>query len=142
FALERLALLDEANAQYRRAIDLRTADPDACRYFIARNLLRAEKPHDARKVFTEGKALAANRYELARLDLRDGRIAEAAALLRELLTVRANALQLHLLGYRLELDRGNKRQAFVHADRARYATEKLLNPFDEEAERIVKVTQL
>jgi tetratricopeptide (TPR) repeat protein len=141
FALERLALLDEANVQYRRAIDLKQADPDACRYFIGRNLLRAEKPDQARAIFEEGRALPANRYELARLHLRAGELAQAAAILDGLSANRPGALQPHLLGYRVQLEREDGRRAFTHADRARYAPQKLHNPFDEEAQRIVKVTQ-
>jgi pentatricopeptide repeat protein len=141
FALERLSLLDEANAQYRRAIDLGTPDPDACRYFIARNHLRAENPAEAGRVFTEGRALDANRYELARLHRRDGELAPAEDLLRSVANVRPRALQVHLLGYRLARDRGDARQAFVCGDRARYAPDKLPNPFDEEAERIIQATE-
>jgi tetratricopeptide (TPR) repeat protein len=141
FALERLSLLDEANAQYRRAIDLGTPDPDACRYFIARNHLRADNPAEARRVFAEGRALPANRYELARLHLRAGELAETADLLRSVAEVRPNALQVHLLGYRLAVARDDARQAFACADHARYAPEKLPNPFDEEAERIVGATE-
>lgn len=142
FALERLALLDEANAQYRRAAALRPEDAPACAYFVGRNLLRAEKPDEARAAFDEGRALDANRYELARLHLRAGQLAEAEALFQELVAARPNALQVQLLGYRLAAARGDARRAFARADDTRYATEKLLTPFDEEAARVVKVTQL
>ena len=91
FALERLARLDEATAQYRRAIELGHPDPDGCSYLIARNLLRADKPAEARAVFAGGKALAANRYELARLHLRAGETAEAAVLLDGLTAANPNA---------------------------------------------------
>ena len=141
FALERLARIDEANAQYVRAIDLRSPDADGCRYLIARNHLRADRPADARQAFTEGRALPASRYELARLHARDGELAAAADLLRTVAADRPNTLQVHLLGYRLAADRGDARAAFAEADRARYAPQKLTTPFDEEAERIVRVTQ-
>lgn len=141
FALERLGMLDEASAQYRRAMDLRPQEADACRYLIARNLLRAEKHAEALALFEEGKALAANRYELARLHLRDAKFAEAADLHRGVAEERPGALQVELLGYRLELERGDARQAARYADRARQATAKLPNPFDEEAARLIEVTQ-
>lgn len=141
FALERLALLDEANEQYRRAADLRSEEADASAYFIGRNLLRADKPQEARAMFATGRALDANRYELARLHLRVREFGEAAVLLEGLSAARPNALQNNLLGYRLELERGDTRRAVLHADAARYATDKLPNPFDEEAARIIAVTQ-
>lgn len=142
FALERLALLDEANAQYRRAIELGHPDPDGCAYLIARNHLRAERPAEAREVFGSGRKLAANRYELARMHLRAGELSQAAELEQGLTTDRPDALQVHLLGYRLALERGDDRRALIRADRARYAPAKLLNPFDEEAERVVTATAL
>ncbi len=142
FALERLALFDEANAQYRRAAQLNPEQADACAYFIARNHLRADKPQEARAVFAGGKALDANRYELARLHLRAGEFAEAGVLLEGLLAKHPNTLQVHHLGYRLALERGDLRRAATHADAARYATDKLPTPFDEEALRVIKVTQM
>lgn len=140
FALERLALLDDANAQYRRAMELAADQADPCRYFIARNLLRMEKPAEARKVFEEGIRLPANHYELARLLTRAGALPEASTMHAELFTKGRNLLQVNLLGYRLAVERGDERKAFEYADRARYAPRKLLNPFDEEADRLVKVT--
>jgi tetratricopeptide (TPR) repeat protein len=141
FALERLAMLEEANKQFRRAIDLGIGNPDACRYFIARNHLRADNPTEARRVFTEGRALAANRYELARLHLRDGELPQAAELLQSVAEIQPSALQVHLLGYRLAMEKGHAKEAFFHADRARYALDKLPTPFDLEAERIFAVTK-
>ncbi len=141
FALERLALLEEANGQYRRAIELGAADPDACRYFIGRNLLRGENPREARAVFAEGQSLPANRYELARLHCRAGEFAEAFRLLQTLAPTHGQALQTNLLGYRIAREQGDSRRAFLHADQARYAPHKLLSPFDEEAQRIVTVNQ-
>lgn len=140
FALERLALLDQANDQYRRALKLRSTESDACRYFIARNLLRAEAVAAARTLFDEGKQLPANRHELARLHLRAGRLDEADAQFRSLTLERPRAIQMHLLGYRLALERGDAQGAARHADGARYSLEKLQNPFDEEAARVLAVT--
>lgn len=142
FALERIGLLDEANVQYQRAIELRTPDPDGCRYFIARNHLRVENRTEARRVFAEGKALPANRYELARLHLRDRDLAQGSDLLRSVGEVRPTALQVNQLGYRLALERGDARETFISAERAIYAPEKLQNPFDEEVERIISATKL
>jgi|SRR5579883_37943 len=141
FALERLAMLDEANVQYRRAAELQPEQADAIAYFIGRNLLRADKPQEARAAFAEGKALDANCYELARLHLRAGELTEAEVLLQRLTITHPNTLQVHLFGYRVAMERGDARQAFIRADDARYATDKLQTPFDEEAFRIVKVTQ-
>lgn len=141
FALERIALLDDANAQYQRAMALGTPDPDGCRYFIARNQLRADNPAEARRVLTEGQALAANRYELARLSLREGALTPAGEFHQSVAAEQPRTLQVHLLGYRLALARGDAREALASADRARYAPEKLTNPFDEEAERILQATQ-
>ncbi len=141
FALERLSRIEEANAQYRRAIELGTPDVDACRYFIARNHLRAGDATAARPTFREGRALPANRFELARLDLRDGALAAAGDGLRGVAVVRPGALQVHLLAYRLACERGDLREALAAADRVRYAPQKLLNPFDEEAERIIRATE-
>lgn len=141
FALERLGFLEEANQQYRRAIDLGASQPDACRYFIARNHLRAENPQEARRIFDEGRALPANRYELTRLHLRDRDFSRAEELLRSVAADRPGTLQVHLLGYRLALERGDERLARTEADQARYAPTKLLSPFDEEARRILDRTR-
>ncbi len=140
FALERLAKLEEANAQYRRALELKAENPHACRYFIARNLLRMEKTEEAEKVFREGLALPSNRYELARLHLRKGELAEAETLFKELNQSQGNTLQVRLLGYRLAMERGDGAGAAKFSDALRYAPLKLQNPFDEEAERVVRRT--
>jgi Tfp pilus assembly protein PilF len=140
FALERLALLDEANAEYRRAMEL-GHPADDCRYLIARNLLRQEKAAEARATFEEGKALPACRYELARLMVRSREYSPAAALLDELATLYPNALQVYLLRYRLEMERGDARAAFSYADRMMYAVEKLPTPFDAEFKRLMDIFQ-
>src|SRR5262249_13170450 len=132
----------EANDQYRRAMTLRHQEADACRYFIARNLLRAEKTGEALTVFEEGKGLAANRYELARLRQREGKYDEAAAWLRSVADEKPRALHVQQLGYRLEMERGDAKAAARYADRTRHAVEKLQNPFDEEALRLLAVTEV
>jgi tetratricopeptide (TPR) repeat protein len=139
FALERLALLDEANAQYRRAIELGYSPADDCRYFIARNMLRAEKPNDARVVFTEGKALPACRYELARLHHRAGELTQAVELLDGLVSLYPKAMQPYQYRYRIELDRGEGRKAFADADHVWRAIEKMPTPFDKEYDRLMEV---
>ena len=141
FALERLGLLEEANTQYQQTLELSRFETDDCRYFMGRNLLRLEKPDEARKYFEDGKALSANLYELARLQYQSGKTAEASASLAKLIATGPELLQVNLLGYRLALERGDTRKAFDFADRVRYAPRKLQNPFDAEAERLVTRTQ-
>lgn len=141
FALERLGLLDAANAQYQRTMDLSGTEADACRYFIAKNLLRKDDSEAAQKIFAEGQALPANLYELARLQLKGGELARASTSLAKLAVQGSELLQVNLLGYRLAMERGDARKAFVFADRARYSLQKLQNPFDKEVERIITVTQ-
>lgn len=140
FALERLGRLDEANTAYRRAIELGTTDPDACHYFVGRNLLRTGDSSAAEAEFRAGDKLAANRYELARLAMRREDLNQAEPLLRGLKP--ADTLQEHLALYRLARERDDARMAAVESDRARYALVKLPTPFDEEAKRIVDVTKM
>lgn len=141
FALERLGLLSEANLQYQRSMELSPIKAGSCRYFIARNLLRSEKSDEARRLLEEGQSLPACQYELAKLYFRVGKLTEAFALWSELKTRDPQVLQVNLLGYRLALERGDISNAQQFADQARYSQRKLQNPFDEEAERLVKATR-
>jgi tetratricopeptide (TPR) repeat protein len=139
FSLERLSYLNEANLQYRKAMEQGYSEPDFCRYYIGRNLLRQEKPTEARAVFEEGRALPACRYELARLHLTAGELQEATRLQEELARNDPDALQLHLLRYRIEMRRGDARQAFIAADRMMHATGKFRTPFQADWDRLLAV---
>jgi tetratricopeptide (TPR) repeat protein len=141
FALERLGLLEDANAQYRRTMELSRIESNDCRYFIARNRLREEQPAEARELFEAGRTLPANLYEVARLQFRAGELDQAEASRSELKKESPDTLQVNLLGYRIAMERGKPREAFEFADGARYALRKLQNPFDKEVERIIAVTQ-
>lgn len=141
FALERVGLLAEANLRYLRSMELAPGTSGACRYLIGRNLLRTEKPDAARVIFEAGQVLPANQYELARLHLRAGNLAEATTLLNKLVTYDPMLLQVNQLGYRLALEREDVVNSLRFADRVRYSPRKLQTPFDEEAERLVKTTQ-
>ncbi len=139
FALERLSFLDEANAEYRKAIDLGYPEPDYCRYYLGRNFLRQDKPTEAKIVFEAGRALPACRYELARLHLTAGELQEATRLQEGLVRDDPNALQLHLLRYRIEMRRSDARQAFIAADKMMHATGKFRTPFQADWERLLAV---
>lgn len=141
FALERLGLLDEANAQYQKTMELSAAETDVCRYFIGKNLLRESQPSAARTYFEDGKKLSANLYELARLQMRAGELAEASSAYSLLVAAGPDMLQVNLLGYRLALAQGDAARAKQLADRVRSSSRKLQNPFDEEAKRLFKATQ-
>jgi tetratricopeptide (TPR) repeat protein len=139
FALERLSYLDEANSEYRKAIDLGYPEPDYCRYYIGRNFLRQDKPAEAKTVFEEGRALPACRYELARLHLTAEELQAATRLQEDLVRNDPNALQLHLLRYRIEMRRGDARQAFIAADKMMHATGKFRTPFQADWDRLLAV---
>ncbi len=141
FALERLGLLDEANAQYQKTMELSGSEADACRYFIGKNLLREGQPSAARTFFEDGKKLPANLYELARLQMRADELTDASATYSRLAASGPEMLQVNLLGYRLALAQGETRKALQLADKVDYSTRKLQNPFDEEAKRLFKATQ-
>jgi len=141
FALERLGLLDEANSQYQKTMELSAAETDSCRYFIGKNLLREGKPSAARTYFEDGKKLPANLYELARLLRRAGELTEASSAYSLLAAAGPDMLQVNLLGYRLALAQGDTARAKQLADRVRNSSRKLQNPFDEEAKRLFKATQ-
>ncbi len=141
FSLERLGLLDEANTQYRHAMELSGDEANVCRYFIGKNLLRKSDPAGARTFFEDGKKLPANLYELARLELRSEHLDEASSLYAELARRGPDLLQVNLLGYRLASARGNDEMAAQFADRVRYSPRKLQNPFDDEAKRLFQTTQ-
>ena len=72
FALERIGLLEEANAQYERAAGLGHAGSDECWYTIGRNWLRLERADDGAKGVRAGRRPAERRYEVARLKERAG----------------------------------------------------------------------
>src|SRR5262245_41164359 len=80
FALERLGLLGEADAQYEKAVQLGHPHTHECWYLIGRNRLRAEQSELAEAAFLKAGNLGAARYERARLAARDGRAREAVAL--------------------------------------------------------------
>ncbi|WP_020469955.1 tetratricopeptide repeat protein [Zavarzinella formosa] len=140
FALERLALLNEANEQYRQAISLKYAKPDAARYYIGRNFLRMEKVPEAVGAYEEGRGLPACQYELARLANRAGDLAKANELLDGLLRTHGQFIEPNLLRYRMAADRGDKREMFRWADRVRHAKGRLPNPFEDDFTRVTDRT--
>lgn len=141
FSLERLGLLDEANTQYHKTMELSVAEADACRYFIGKNLLRKGNASAARTFFEDGRKLPANLYELARLQTRADELTDASAAYAVLAAVGPEMLQVNLLGYRLALAHGDAGKQIRLADQIRYSSRKLQNPFDEEAKRLFKATQ-
>lgn len=138
FALERIGKTAEANEQYERAIKLGHLHADECWYYMGRNWLRAEKADEARAAFQEAGRQPAARYELARLLNREGKPAEAVAILTRLSAEFPRALQPYLLRHRIELLKDSPAAA-VYADLALRAQGHLPTPFDRDWDRLENV---
>ncbi|MCI0378978.1 MAG: tetratricopeptide repeat protein [Gemmataceae bacterium] len=136
FSLERLGWLESANEQYERAAHLQTALADEARYFIGRNLLRLEQVNEARTAFTQAQRLPAARYELARLEVREGRFAEAEKIVLDLDRSYSGAVQPPYLGYRVMLAQNQPKMAQAYSDRAASNRGRLPNPFDRPWRRL------
>lgn len=138
FALERLGLLDEANGQYEKAIQLGHSHPHECWYLIGRNHLRAEQLSWAEAAFAKAGNLGAARYERARLAARKGRTDEAMALADALADEFPTTAQPHLLLHRIDRLTGRLPPDERLTDRAAMAKVPLPNPFDRPYARLMK----
>ncbi|MCI0637513.1 MAG: tetratricopeptide repeat protein [Gemmataceae bacterium] len=130
FSLERLGWLESANEQYERAAQSQTALADEALYFIGRNLLRFEKVNEARTAFTQAQRLPAARHELARLEAREGKFAEAEKIVRDMVRSYWGAVQPPFLGYRIMRAQNQLKMALAFSDRAASNRGRLPNPFD------------
>jgi tetratricopeptide (TPR) repeat protein len=135
FALERIGLLEEANAQYERAAGMDTTRSDERWYTIGRNWLRLERADEARKAFERAGDQPSARYELARLKERAGDEAGALAILDRLTAEYPTAVQPHLLRHRIDALH-NRPSALVAGDKAYRFQTRLPTPFDRDAERL------
>jgi tetratricopeptide (TPR) repeat protein len=138
FALERIGLLEEANAQYERAAGLNYPHPEELWYFVGRNWLRLDNADEARKAFEKAGDQPSARYELARLRERAGDEAGALAIADQLSAEYPTAVQPHLLRHRIDLLH-DRPSAGVAADRADRFERRLPTPFDRDFERLDKV---
>lgn len=132
FALERIGMLDEANAQYEAAILRNHPRAAHCRYYMARNHLRLEQADRAMNEFKEAGALAGARYELAVLNARAGRIAEADAEATRLSAEFPETYEPVSLRYRLAVARQKQLAADRFADLFVNRPRPLPTPFDTE----------
>jgi tetratricopeptide (TPR) repeat protein len=135
FALERIGLLDEANAQYERAAAIGYAHPDECWYYVARNWLRMENADAARAAFERAGSQPSARYELARLNDRAGDEAGALAILDRLTAEYPTAVHPHLLRHKIDALH-DRPSALVAGDKAYRFQTRLPTPFDRDSERL------
>jgi tetratricopeptide (TPR) repeat protein len=135
FALERLGMIEEANASYSRAVELGDRRPEACWYFVGRNRLRLEDP-SAEAAFRRAGEHYASQLELARLTARGGHPAEAREALRQLDRDYPNAAQVLYQLNRIDIILNNENGAARWADRAERAGDRLPTPFDREWKRL------
>ncbi len=135
FALERVGKLEQANAEYERALSLGYSHPDDCRYFIGRNFLRLEQADPARGAFEAAGNHPSARYERARLLVRDGRASDAVPILDSLYAAHPQAIQPYLLRHRIDALQSWPGAARF-ADLANRARGRLPTPFDKEWNRL------
>jgi tetratricopeptide (TPR) repeat protein len=138
FALERIGLLEEANAQYERAAGLNHPQPEECWYFIGRNWLRLENAEQSRKAFGMAGDQPSARYERARLLDGAGDETGALAIADRLAAEYPTAVQPHLLRHRIDLLH-DRPSATVAADKANWFERRLPTPFDRDFERLDKL---
>jgi tetratricopeptide (TPR) repeat protein len=130
FALERLGLTGEANACYRRAIELAHPRSSDCWYYIGRNYLREEADAQARPAFERAKELPAARYELAKMEARLSGYREVPAALEQLLAEYPDRVEPNQLRCRIETLRGRPHEAAVYSERTTWARQRIPVPFD------------
>ncbi|MCO6457000.1 MAG: tetratricopeptide repeat protein [Pirellulaceae bacterium] len=139
FCLSRMGRIEEALAEFQQAIALGHPDAAALRYFAGRDWLRLEQTEAAKRTFLLAADLPAARYELARLDLAEGRGGRAAERLERLQREIPDCLAPHWLRARAERRLGNAREAEEYERRAAAARGRLPTPFDERSERVRQV---
>ncbi|MCI0458410.1 MAG: tetratricopeptide repeat protein [Gemmataceae bacterium] len=132
FALERLGKAEEANARYEAAAGLNHPRAADCWYYIGKNHLRLERDGPAAAAFERAGNLPGARYELALLNARSGRVAEAEAEARRLADEFPNAYPPVSLRYRLALARADRPAADALADLFTRRRRPLPTPFDSE----------
>jgi tetratricopeptide (TPR) repeat protein len=136
FSLSRFGKSQESTDQFRKALELGYPEPASCFYFIGRNYLREENAVEARNAFTQAGDLAAARYELARLDLREGRVESAASILDELLNEHSGCLQLCQTRARAATLLGQSSDVAKHLEAAEHSVYLLPTPFNEQHDRV------
>ncbi len=141
FAVERLGMAEEANVVYERAVELGNSHPSDCWYNIGRNDLRLGRQGPAREAFERATDLPASRFEIAKLDFRDGRTAEAEAMARHLADEYPSAIPPLALLYRIARVRGEDKVAEGYADQFFLRKKRLPTPFESDAEGVMEVVQ-
>lgn len=138
FALERFGKLDEANARYSTAIQLGHKRTPDIYHYLGRNFLRLEQVEPAREAFAKAGDMRGATYELARIDLRAGRIDAAEGAARSLAT-HSRTAQPIALQFRIAIARWDRATAIRLADQFDRQSAQLPVPFDLEFGRLNKV---
>lgn len=139
FCLSRMGRIEDALVEFGQAIALGHPEPAALRYFAGRDWLRLEQTEAAKRTFLLAADLPAAQYELARLDLSEGRVERAVERLERLQREFPDCLAPHWLRARAERRLGHAREAEEYERRAAAARGRLPTPFDERSERVRQV---
>ncbi|MBI1902716.1 MAG: tetratricopeptide repeat protein [Planctomycetia bacterium] len=133
--LAHLGRIEASVEQLRQAVERKHPRPADCWYFIGRNYLRLEDPARAEQAFREAGDLPGAQLELAKLEIRSGRLEAALARLKPLQEKQPRDTEPHLLRARAEELSGNAAAAEKFYDLADHAPDRIRTPLDLESER-------
>src|SRR5262249_22060731 len=128
FLLSQMGRIDDSNQQFQQALELGHPRPNDCWYFLGRNYLRLNQPENAAAGFSKRKELPANKYELARIYYRQGKLEQARNLVESLQAADPRAIESNFMCHRIELALANLNEADRYHELCDMATHKLPTP--------------
>ncbi len=138
FCLSHAGRYAESTLRYHEAIELGAARPD-CLFFIGQNHLRVGQLEDAKSVFAQAGELPVARYELQKIAMREGDLANVGQELADLRTKYPTGTDVYYLSARFESIHGRTRTANRYLDQAGRASGRLPGPFPIESDRLQDV---
>ncbi len=138
FVLSAMGRLEESVPQFRASLELGHPEPEAVHYLVGREYLRAENTEQAAVELQSSEPLPAAMYELAKLDLRSGKPAEAIVRLKQIEAELPNVYAPHLLRAQAEEQLGHADVAADYRLLSQLNKERLPTPLDEFRIRYLK----
>lgn len=136
FCLSRMAIVEESNRQFQRAIDLGHEKAAAAMFFTGRNHLRDENPDAAKAAFRKSATIPLAKFELAKVLFRNGELEESESLLNEVLLAEANTIQPYVLLAQVAQQKGDRREWLINSIEGANKRLRTKSPFGEERKRV------
>ena len=137
FCLSSMGQFASAREQFEQAIALGHPRATDCWYFIAMDHMREEDIEAAREALGHCTSLPAARFELAKLEFREGHPEQALPIVSDLQESHPDAWRVHFLRSQIEAQVGNSEPAANYRELADRTSGKIPSPWNERAKTIL-----